>query len=139
MPSNWKCSTQQTNSPEKELAPIAARMDDEEWWPDDLFARLGEAGYLGVTAPPELGGAGMDLVSQSLVLQAFARWNPAVSMSWGAHDNLCMNNILRNARPELVERYVPELNAGRLVGALGLTEPGAGSDALGFHGDHRSS
>jgi isovaleryl-CoA dehydrogenase len=113
------------------LHPLQQRMDDEEWWPDDLFRMLGAAGFLGITAPPEFGGAGLDLYSSALVGQAFARWNPAVCLSWGAHENLCMNNILRNGDAAQRARFVPGLADGSKVGALALTEPGAGSDALG--------
>lgn len=115
----------------EQLLPLAKRMDDEEWWPDEAFRALGPAGYLGITVPAELGGAGLDLFSSGLVLQAFSRWNYALGLSWVAHENLCMNNILRNGSPEQVERFVPGLSDGRLIGCLGLTEPGAGSDALG--------
>lgn len=115
----------------EQLAPLAKRMDDEEWWPDAEFRALGEAGYLGITVPADLGGAGLDLFASGLVLQAFSRWNYALGLSWVAHENLCMNNILRNGSPEQVERYVPGLSDGSLIGCLGLTEPGAGSDALG--------
>lgn len=115
----------------EQLAPIAARMDDEEWWPDAEFRALGKMGYLGVTAPAEFGGAELDVFGSGLVLQAFSRWNPALGLAWVAHDNLCMNNILRNANDDIRKRYIPGLVDGRLVGALGLTEPGAGSDALG--------
>jgi len=115
----------------EQLLPLAKRMDDEEWWPDAEFRALGAAGYLGITVPTELGGAGLDLFSSGLVLQAFSRWNYALGLSWVAHENLCMNNILRNGSREQVERYVPGLCDGSLIGCLGLTEPGAGSDALG--------
>jgi isovaleryl-CoA dehydrogenase len=114
-----------------ELYPHQQRMDDEEWWPPDTFSLLGEHGYLGVMAPTELGGAGLDFFASGLVVQAVARWNPAIALSLLVHENLCMNNIVANADEELCRRYVPGLCEGRLVGALGLTEPGAGSDALG--------
>jgi len=114
-----------------ELGPRLARMDDEEWWPPELFPMLGAQGLIGVTAPENLGGAGLDFFAQGLVAQAFARHNAGAGMSVLAHDNLCLNNILRNASPELQARYVPDLCSGRRVGALALTEPGAGSDALG--------
>lgn len=114
-----------------ELYPLAQRMDDEEWWPERAFSQIGETGYFGVTAPAELGGAEMDLFSSGLVLQAFARWNHALALSWVAHENLCLHNILRNANEEQKKRYVPKLCSGEWIGALGLTEPGAGSDALG--------
>lgn len=115
----------------EQIYPLAARMDDEEWWPDAEFRALGQAGYLGVTAPAEFGGAELDVFGSGLVLQAFSRWNPALGLAWVAHDNLCMNNILRNGNDDIRARYVPGLANGTYVGALGLTEPGAGSDALG--------
>ena len=115
----------------EQLAPLARRMDDEEWWPDDAFRALGREGYLGITVPPELGGAGLDLMASGLVLEGFSRWNYALGLSWVAHENLCLNNILRNGSPEQVERFIPGLSDGSLIGCLGLTEPGAGSDALG--------
>jgi isovaleryl-CoA dehydrogenase len=114
-----------------ELHALQQRMDDEEWWPEDVFPLLGAHGYLGVTAPPELGGAGLDFFASGLVVQGVARWNPAVALSLLAHDNLCLGNIVANAGDELCERYVPGMCEGRVVGALGLTEPEAGSDALG--------
>ncbi len=115
----------------KELAPLARKMDDDELWPEGLFRRLGAAGYLGLTIPESEGGPGLDLFSSALVGQGFARWNQAVALSWLAHENLCVNNVQRNASPEQKKRYLPGLADGTLVGALGLTEPGAGSDALG--------
>ncbi len=116
---------------EAELHPLFARMDDEDWFPPDLIARLGADGYCGLTAPPDLGGAGTDLVSAGLVGEAFGYWNTNAAFIWGPHENLCLNNILRNGTPEQIARFVPDLIAGRKIGALGLTEPGAGSDALG--------
>jgi isovaleryl-CoA dehydrogenase len=115
----------------RELYPLAARMDAEEWWPAAAFAALGPAGYLGVTIDPDYGGAGSDLFTSGLVLQAFSRWNHALGLAWVAHDNLCVNNLARHASQELRQRYLPGLCSGERVGALGLTEPGAGSDALG--------
>ena len=113
------------------LYPLAVKMDEEEWWPDEEFRALGKAGYFGITVPPELGGSGLDLFASALVAQAFSRWNPAFALSWVAHENLCLNNLLRNGDDEQRRRYVPGLCDGSLIGALGLTEPGAGSDALG--------
>jgi isovaleryl-CoA dehydrogenase len=114
----------------KVLAPLSGRMDDEEWWPPEAFPQIGAAGFMGATVPSEYGGAGMDLFSSGLVCQAFARWNPALALSWAAHDNLCANNIFRNASEAQRRRYLPGLCNGSRIGALGLTEPGAGSDAL---------
>jgi isovaleryl-CoA dehydrogenase len=115
----------------RELYPLAARMDAEEWWPDGVMARLAAAGLLGITIPDELGGVGSSLFASGLVLQALARHNHAVALSWVAHENLCLNNIYRHATPEQARRLVPALCAGTRVGGLALTEPGAGSDALG--------
>jgi isovaleryl-CoA dehydrogenase len=114
-----------------ELHALSERMDREEWWPDDSFRKIGESGFFGATISPEFGGAGMDLLSAGLVLQGFARWNHALALSYVAHDNLCANNIYRNGNDFQRRKYLPDLCAGRTVGALGLTEPGAGSDALG--------
>lgn len=115
----------------QELYPLATRMDAEEWWPEDIFPVIGRNGFFGVTAPAEYGGAGSDLFASGLVLQGFARWNHALALSWVAHENLCLNNILRNASEALRRKYLPGLCDGTRIGALGLTEPGAGSDALG--------
>jgi isovaleryl-CoA dehydrogenase len=114
-----------------ELYPLAQRMDNEEWWPDGVFEKIGEQGYCGITVPEEFGGTGLDFFTSGLVCQAMARWNYALSLSWIAHENLCLNNIYRNANDDLRRKYLPDLCTGKAVGALGLTEPGAGSDALG--------
>ncbi len=115
----------------EQLAPLAAKMDEEEWWPDQQFRSLGEMGYLGVTVPEEFGGAGLDIWTSGLILQAFSRHNHALALSWVAHDNLCVNNIYANGTDEQRARFLPKLCSGEWIGALGLTEPGAGSDALG--------
>lgn len=115
----------------KELAPLAPRMDADEWWPDDAFPKIGAAGFFGVTVSPEFGGVGSDLFTSGLILQAFSRWNHAIALSWVAHENLALNNIFRNANDHLRRKYLPGLCNGTKIGALGLTEPEAGSDALG--------
>jgi isovaleryl-CoA dehydrogenase len=115
----------------EKLAPYAEKMDNEEWWPDEMFPLLGESGYLCPTVSEEYGGAGLDLFTSNLIGQAFSRWNPAVAFSAGAHDNLCANNIFRNANEHLKQKYLPALVKGEKVGCLGMTEPGAGSDAVG--------
>ncbi len=116
---------------QKELYPLAQRMDDEEWWPEDVFKKIGATGYFGITAPETYGGSGMDVFTSGLILQAFGRWNHALALAWVAHENLCLHNILRNANEAQRQKYLPGLCSGSLIGALGLTEPGAGSDALG--------
>ncbi|MCW9035785.1 MAG: acyl-CoA dehydrogenase family protein [Rhodospirillales bacterium] len=115
----------------EQLYDYQEKMDNEEWWPEDVYQKLASVGYLGVTVPEEYGGAGMDFFASTLILQSIAKWNPAISLSYGAHDNLCVNNILRNATEAQKKKYLPGLCDGTKIGALGLTEPGAGSDALG--------
>src|ERR1039458_4101500 len=83
----------------KELAPLAKKMDDDEWWPEGLFRRLGAAGYLGLTIPESEGGPGLDLFSSALVGQGFARWNQAVGLSWLSPQELFLDNLPRHARP----------------------------------------
>ncbi len=114
-----------------ELYSLADRMDADEWWPSNIMRRLGEAGYLGITTPSQLGGLGSDVFTAGLIAQAFARWNHALALSWVVHENLCLNNVLANANDEQRTRFLPRLCSGEWIGALGLTEPGAGSDALG--------
>ncbi|NQV20969.1 MAG: acyl-CoA dehydrogenase family protein [Rhodospirillales bacterium] len=114
-----------------ELHPLQQRMDDEEWWPEDTFPKLGEMGYLGLTVPEEYGGAGLDYLTTGVICEAMSSANHAIAMSWAAHDNLCLNNIYRNGNEDQRRKYLPKLCSGEFAGALGMTEPGAGSDALG--------
>jgi isovaleryl-CoA dehydrogenase len=114
-----------------EFWPLQQRMDDEEWWPPQAMPALARMGFLGVTAPTQLGGAGGDFFTSGLITQGLARWNPAIALSYVAHENLCLNNIARNGSDEIRTRFLPRLCDGSAIGALGLTEPGAGSDALG--------
>ncbi|MFT3696729.1 MAG: acyl-CoA dehydrogenase family protein [Kofleriaceae bacterium] len=127
----------------RELASYSKRMDDEEWWPAEAMPKIGGAGFLGITIPTELGGTENDLFTSGLILQAFARHNHALALSWVAHENLCLNNIYRHANAAQKQKFIPGLCAGTSIGGLALTEPGAGSDALGsmrttarLEGDH---
>jgi isovaleryl-CoA dehydrogenase len=113
------------------LYPLLERMDNDDWYPEHLMRELGAAGYLGITADPEFGGAGADLFTAGLICEAFGYWNTNAVAIWGPHENLCLNNILRNGNAEQKQRYAPRLITGEWVGCLGLTEPEAGSDALG--------
>src|ERR1700738_1657419 len=97
----------------KELYPLSARMDREEWWPDEAFRVIGDNGFFGATIPEEYGGAGLDLLAAGLVLQGFARWNHAMALSWVAHDNLCANNIYRNGNEQQRRKYLPDHCAAR--------------------------
>ncbi|MCB1667350.1 MAG: acyl-CoA dehydrogenase family protein [Porticoccaceae bacterium] len=120
----------------EQLYPLAAKMDREEYWPQGVMKTLGDLGFMGMTIPEEYGGVGCSLLEAGLVLQAFSRWNHAFALSWVAHDNLCANNIYNNGSEFVRRKYLPRLCSGEHTGCLGLTEPGAGSDALGSMRTH---
>ena len=115
----------------KELYPLSEKMDNDEWWPNGIFKKMGDLGLLGLTVDSKYGGSGMSYLQAGLVCQAFGKWNHALALSWVAHDNLCLDNMYRNGSDFVREKYVKKLCSGDLIGCLGLTEPGAGSDALG--------
>ena len=110
---------------------LNAEMDDTDDLPRSVFPKLGEMGYLGLNVSPEYGGAGLDFTSACVITEELSRASAAIGLSHVAHDNLCVNNIYRNANDVLRRKYLPGLCNGTMIGALGLTEPGAGSDALG--------
>jgi isovaleryl-CoA dehydrogenase len=113
------------------LHPLQPRMDDEDWFPEEQFRALGQMGFFGITIPQEYGGQGLSYLAAGMLGEALAVANPGLGWSWTSHDNLCTDAIYRNGTEEQRRRYVPGLCEGRLIGALGMTEPGAGSDALG--------
>ncbi|HEV2165415.1 MAG TPA: acyl-CoA dehydrogenase family protein, partial [Thermoplasmata archaeon] len=113
-----------------EVAPVAARMDREDRFAIEVFRKMGELGFLGITVPTEHGGLGLSYLAQALVLVEVARVSPALALSVGAHSNLCADNLARNGSPAQRARFLPDLVSGASVGALALTEPGAGSDAV---------
>ncbi|UYM17759.1 acyl-CoA dehydrogenase family protein [Endozoicomonas euniceicola] len=115
----------------EQLYPLCEKMDNEEWWPQDTFKEMGKLGLLGVTVPEQYGGAGLSILEAGLILQAISRWNHAFALSWVAHDNLCVNSLYNNGNEMIRQKYLPKLCSGEWTGCLGLTEPGAGSDALG--------
>lgn len=114
----------------RELGPIADEIDRSDTFPPDLFRRLGDLGVLGVMVPAEYGGAGADLLSGVLVIEQLARVSASVALSYGAHANLCVHNLYVNGDEDQRRAYLPGLCSGELVGALALTEPDAGSDAV---------
>ncbi len=115
---------------QREVAPVADRMDREDYFPRDVFARLGAAGLLAPTLPTDVGGLALAYRAQALILEEIARASPALALSVGAHSNLFADNVARNGSPEQRQRFLPAVAAGREVGALALTEPDAGSDAV---------
>ena len=114
----------------REIGPIADEIDRADEFPAHLWRRLGDLGLLGVTVDPAYGGAGFDLLAGVLIIEQIARYSGSVALSYGAHANLCVNNIYRNGTEEQRRRYLPALCSGAAVGALALTEPDAGSDAV---------
>ena len=116
----------------KEVVPIAERMDREDYFPREVFRRLGEEGFLGITIPEEYGGLGLSYRVQALILEEIARASPALALSVGAHSNLMCDNLARNGTETQRRRFLPSLIRGETIGALALTEPGAGSDAMGL-------
>ena len=113
------------------LYRLGPRMDKEDWFPEAEFRAMGPQGLLGVTIPTELGGAGLDVLAQCFICEATAYWNHTLAASLLASDNLCVHNLVRNANADQRNHYLPRFADGRAIGALGMTEPGAGSDALG--------
>ncbi len=114
----------------REVAPVADRMDREDYFPREVFRRLGEDGFLGITLPGELGGLGLPYLAQALVLEEIARVSPALALSVGAHSNLFADNVARNGSEAQRAEFLPGAASGSAIGALGLTEPTAGSDAM---------
>ncbi len=116
----------------KELGPVQEKIDDEDWMPPDFFRKLGDLGILGITIAEEYGGSAQGILMQALALESMSRVCPGLAMSYAAHSNLCANNIYKNGSAEQKAKYLPDLTGGSKIGALGLTEPEAGSDAMGL-------
>lgn len=116
----------------KEIAPIAEEMDRTDEFPHWIWKKLGDLGVLGVTIPEEYGGTGLGPVEQAMVTEELSKYSAAIAVSYAAHSNLCAHNLYHNGNESQRAKYLPGLCSGDLIGALGLTEPGSGSDAVGM-------
>src|SRR5271166_4675413 len=115
---------------QERLAPRANEIDRSNLFPRDLWRELGELGVLGLTVAPEDGGAGLGYLAHTVAMEEISRASAAVALSYGAHSNLCVNQLALNATADQKRRYLPRLLSGEHVGALAMSEPGAGSDVV---------
>lgn len=113
---------------EKEIIPRAAEIDSSDEFPMDLWQKMGDLGLHGITVPEEYGGVNMGYMAHMIAMEEISRASASVALSYGAHSNLCVNQIKRNGSEAQKQKFLPKLISGEFVGALAMSEPGAGSD-----------
>ena len=114
---------------EREMRPVVMRYDETQEFPHELISKLGELGFMGMTWPEELGGAGMSELEAIVIIEELARVDPSIALTVASHNSLCSGHIMLHASEEQKKRFMPGLASGRVLGAWGLTEPGSGSDS----------
>jgi isovaleryl-CoA dehydrogenase len=115
---------------QERVKPLAAKTDADNAFPNELWREMGDLGLLGITVPEEYGGSGMGYLAHTIAVEEIARASASISLSYGAHSNLCVNQINRNGTDEQKRRFLPKLNSGEHIGALAMSEAGSGSDVV---------
>ena len=125
---------------QERIAPMASEIDTSNEFPSELWKEMGALGLHGITVPEEDGGAGMGYLAHCVAVEEISRASASVGLSYGAHSNLCVNQIRRNGNPEQKAKYLPKLMSGEHVGSLAMSEPGAGSDVVSMklHAEKRN-